>query len=273
MKRFKTFLAIFSLTVIIILVSLILLLRRIGTSSLPQQDGTIGVRGVGANVSVSRNALGVPYLTAESDSDAYFALGFVHGQDRFFQMEMYRRLGEGKLSEVFGRKTFAVDELFRTLGFSEMADSIYASSSPISKDILRWYSDGVNAYLSTTKALPAEFAMLQLDPAEWRPQDCIVVARLMAWELNISWWTKPIFGEIFDKLGPDSAALLIPQFDLVTRQSHLPRRKSLGALDNFIDLNSEAMTLIDGARSPAGVGSNNWTISPGKNKHRLCHSM
>lgn len=220
------------------------------------------VHSIGANIEVSRDTLGVPYITAQSDSDAYFALGFVHGQDRFFQMEIYRRLGEGRLSEVFGRKTVAVDQLFRTLRFSEIADSIYISSSPISKDIIRWYSNGVNAYLLTTKALPAEFAMLQLDPAEWRPQDCIVVARLMAWELNISWWTKPVFGEIFDKLGLDSAALLIPQFNSATKPSRLPPKKSLRALNDFIDLNSEAMNLIEGARSPAGVGSNNWTISP-----------
>jgi penicillin amidase len=263
-KRLRTFLAIFSLTLIIVLVSVILLLRRIGTSSLPQEDGIVAVHGIGGNVEVSRDTLGVPYITAQSDSDAYFALGFVHGQDRFFQMEMYRRLGEGRLSEVFGKKTVAIDELFHTLRFSEMADSIYASSSPISKDILRWYSDGVNAYLSTTKALPAEFAMLQLEPDKWRPQDCIVVARLMAWELNISWWTKPVFGEIFDKFGSDTAALLIPDFNSVSKPSHLPRKKFSSALNGFIDLNSEAMKFIEGARSPDGVGSNNWTISPAR---------
>ncbi len=261
MKRFRTFLAVFSITLIIILVSVILLLRRIGTSSLPQEDGLLSVRGAGTNIEVMRDTLGVPYVVAKSDSDAYFALGFVHAQDRLFQMEMYRRLGEGKLSEVFGRKTLGIDELFRTLRFTEMADSIYGSCSPISKDILRWYSNGVNSYLSTAKALPAEFSILQFDPDQWRPQDCIVVARLMAWELNISWWTKPVFGEIYNKLGPDTAALLIPLFNLTTKSLHMPRRKSVGALDNFIDLNSDAMSFIDGARTPDGVGSNNWTIS------------
>lgn len=262
MKRLRFFLAIFSLALIIILVSIILLLRRIGMSSLPQQDGTVEVHGIGNNIEVARDTLGVPYIMARSDSDAYFALGFVHAQDRLFQMEMYRRLGEGRLSEVFGKKTVAVDELFRALRFSEMADSIYRSSSWISRDILRWYSNGVNAYLSSARTFPAEFALLQFEPSEWAPKDCIVVARLMAWELNISWWTKPAFGEIFDRLGKDTAALLIPGFNLTPKASHGFHRKISTALNNFMDLNSEAMSFVNGSRSPDGFGSNNWVISP-----------
>jgi penicillin amidase len=237
-------------------------------SSLPQQDGILAVQGIASNIEVSRDTLGVPYITAKSDSDAYFALGFVHAQDRLFQMEMYRRLGEGRLSEIFGRNTAAVDELFRTLGFQEMADSIYESSSQSSKDILRWYSNGVNACLSTARAFPAEFALLQFDPARWQPQDCIIVARLMAWELNVSWWTKPVFGEIYNRFGPDTAALLIPQFNLQAKSSLFHPKKSLRALNDFIDLNSQAMALIDGVPSPDGVGSNNWTLSPARTDTR-----
>jgi penicillin amidase len=263
-KRLRIFLAIFSLTLIIILSSVILLLRRVGMSSLPQQDGAVAVRYIGGSVEVLRDTLGVPYIVAKSDSDAYFALGFVHAQDRLFQMEMYRRLGEGRLSEVLGRKTVEMDELFRTLRFSEMADSIYALCSPISKDILRWYSNGINEYLAVAKAPPVEFSMLQFEPAPWRPGDCVIVARLMAWELNISWWTKPVFGEIFNRLGQDTASLLIPQFDLAAKPNRPPGKISLKALNRFIDLNSAAMMFVDAVPSPDGAGSNNWTISPGK---------
>ena len=264
MKRLRIFLAIFLLSLIIIFVSLILLLRRIGISSLPQQDGAIALQNVSRDVQILRDTLGVPYVLAESDSDAYFALGFVHAQDRLFQMEMYRRLGEGRLSEVFGKKTLSIDMLFRTLRFLEMADSIYASVSPLSKDILRWYSNGVNSYLSTARTWPAEFPLLQFEPAKWRPQDCIVVARLMAWELNTSWWTKPVFGEIFDRFGADTASLLIPQ--LISPEQ--PQRHSSGkytaSLDRLMELNSEALRLIGGSPVPDGIGSNNWAIAPKK---------
>lgn len=243
---------------------MLLLLRRIGISSLPQQDGVLAIHNIGRDVQVFRDTLGVPYVVAESDSDVYFALGFVHAQDRLFQMEMYRRLGEGRLSEIFGKKTLSIDELFRTLRFSEMADSIYDSASPLSKEILRWYSNGVNSYLSNAKAWPAEFALLQFDPAGWRPQDCIVVARLMAWELDISWWTKPVFGEIFDRLGADTAALLIPQFIPPAQPARHSFRRSAEVLDGFMELNSTAARLLGDSPAPDGVGSNDWAIAPKK---------
>ena len=263
-------------------------------SSLPQQDGEVVVSGVGGGVKILRDSLGVPYIMAQADSDAFFALGFAHAQDRLFQMEMFRDAGEGKLSEIFGRKTLQIDELFRTLRFPEMADSIYNSSSPISKDILRWYCKGVNSYLSTAKAIPAEFAILQFSPVPWTPRDCVIVERLMAWELNTSWWTKPVFGEVVDKLGPTKSALLIPLFEeanngsVVKRKMNVRGRKSkigddmpknenrsmqtdlrftkdgFHGLDNFVEANSNALDFLTGASSPDGTGSNNWAIAPSK---------
>lgn len=262
-KRFKFVAGVTSLTLLIILVSVILLLRKIGTSSLPQQNGQIVLAGLGSNTEILRDSLGVPYITAKSDSDAYFALGFVHAQDRLFQMEMYRRLGEGRLSEIFGSKTLPVDELFRTLGFKEMADSLYRDSSPLSKDILRWYSKGVNAYISSAKALPAEFAMLHFSPSPWKPRDSYIVARLMAWELNISWWTKPVFGELYDSLGAQKASLLIPLFSGV-RGEVAQAAKGASALNGFMRANSQALATIEGVKAPDCFGSNNWTISPKK---------
>ncbi|MCL5267908.1 MAG: penicillin acylase family protein [Bacteroidetes bacterium] len=266
MKRFKLVLAIVSLILIIVLVSVVLFLRRIGTGSLPEQEGALAVPGVGAETKILRDSLGVPYIEARSDSDAYFALGFVHAQDRLFQMEMYRRLGEGRLSEVFGKKTLPIDELFRTLRFTEMADSLYDHSSMTTKKILRWYSSGVNAYLSSTRMLPAEFSMLKIQPDPWTPRDCLIIARLMSWELNISWWTKPVFGELYDKLGPAKAAFLIPLFSGSSsgKISGTYHRTVSSFADAFIGVNSKAMKFIDGVGSPDCYGSNNWTIAPSK---------
>ncbi len=254
-----------SLTLFIILVSVILLLRKFGTSSLPQLDGREAVAGLGGTVEIRRDSLGVPYIVAHSDSDAYFALGFVHAQDRLFQMELYRRLGEGRLSEIFGSKLIPVDELFRTLGFKQMADSLYRNCSPISKNILRWYSDGVNAYIANAKTFPAEFAMLKFSPGLWKPRDSFIVARLMAWELNISWWTKPVFGELYDSLGAQKASLLIPLFagskGRIADASYGMRRS---AISGFMKANSQAFAMLGGAKSPDCFGSNNWAIAPSR---------
>ncbi len=264
MKRFKFVIAAGSLTLLLILVGIVLFLWRVGTVSLPQEDGAIRISGVSSETEIFRDSLGVPYIVAASDSDAYFALGFVHAQDRLFQMEMYRRLGEGRLSEVFGPKTLPVDELFRTLRFSQMADSLYDQSSELTKDILRWYSNGVNTYLESAKALPVEFEMLKITPKPWRPVDCLLVARLMSWELNLAWWTKPVFGELYNKLGAQRASLLIPLSSIHARGdvSGIGAGTAWEAEKRFLDLNSTALSFITGSSSPSGIGSNNWTISP-----------
>ncbi len=265
MKRFKFVAAVTSLTLFIILVSVILLLRKFGTSSLPQLDGQEELSGLGGKVDIQRDSLGVPYIVAHSDSDAYFALGFVHAQDRLFQMELYRRLGEGRLSEIFGSKLIPVDELFRTLEFKQMADSLYRSCSPISKNILRWYSDGVNAYIASARAFPAEFAMLKFSPGPWKPRDSFIVARLMAWDLNISWWTKPVFGEIYDSLGAQKASLLIPLFSgSKGKKNDASAGMRQSALRGFMNANSQALAMLGGAGAPDCFGSNNWTIAPSR---------
>ncbi len=263
MKRFKFVAAVTSLTLFIILVSVILLLRKIGTSSLPRQDGRLELAGLGGKVEILRDSLGVPYIVAKSDSDAYYALGFVQAQDRLFQMEIYRRLGEGRLSEILGSKAVPTDELFRTLRFTQMADSLYRDSSPISKNILRWYSKGVNAYIENAKALPAEFSMLQFSPSPWKPRDSYIVARLMAWELNISWWTKPVFGELYDSLGANKASLLIPLFSGdKLKGARAEKTRIMPELRGFAQANSQALAMLDGVKAPDCFGSNNWTISP-----------
>ncbi len=235
-------------------------------ASLPEQGGTVAIPGLGAETKISRDSLGVPYIEARSDSDAYFALGFVHAQDRLFQMEMYRRLGEGRLSRIFGRKTLPIDELFRTLRFTQMADSLYRSSSASTRDILNWYCRGVNAYLSTARGLPAEFSMLDFTPKPWKPRDCLIIARLMSWELNISWWTKPVFGELYDKLGSKAAAVLIPDFSGASgrRISATDYRSASAFADAFIGANSKALRFIEGVNAPDCFGSNDWTIARSK---------
>ncbi len=265
MKRFKFVAAVASLTLFIILVSVILLLKKFGTSSLPQLDGREELSSLGGKVEIRRDSLGVPYIEARSDSDAYFALGFVHAQDRLFQMELYRRLGEGRLSEIFGAKVIPVDELFRSLEFKKMADSLYRSCSPLSKNILRWYSDGVNSYISRAKALPAEFSMLKFHPGPWKPRDSFIVARLMAWELNISWWTKPVFGELYDSLGAQKASLLIPLFGGSSgKMADASRDMRQSAIRGFMKANSQALAMLGGAKAPDCFGSNNWTIAPSR---------
>src|SRR6266702_7156629 len=105
-------------------------------SSLPQVEGRIAVRGLNAEVTIARDGDGVPLITAADDEDAAFGLGFVHAQDRLFQMETMRRAGAGRLSEIFGAPTIATDRQMRVLGLYHLAEAELASlSEPVRRGI------------------------------------------------------------------------------------------------------------------------------------------
>jgi penicillin amidase len=154
-------------------------------TSLPEAGGQIALDGLEHPVSVIRDANAVPQIYAESKHDAYFALGFVHAQDRLWQMEFLRRLGAGRLAEILGAKVVRTDQYIRTLGIPHVAEANYANSPPAVQAALKAYADGVNAWLATRGgALPPEFVLLRYEPEPWRPVDPLLWSRLMATRLG-----------------------------------------------------------------------------------------
>ena len=101
-----------------------------GTLSLPKTKGSIKIQGISSSVKIIRDAAGIPHIFASTDQDAFFALGYVHSQDRFWQMEMHRRIGAGRLSEIFGEKTLKTDQFLRTLGVYRTASKAWEHLSP-----------------------------------------------------------------------------------------------------------------------------------------------
>src|SRR5487761_46530 len=132
-------------------------------SSLPQTDGTVVVGGLTAPVTITRDAHGIPTIVAKTDTDAAFALGYVHAQDRLFQMDLMRRYGAGRLAEWFGAAALPVDRFTRTLGFYRAAAAQYARLSPEVRSVLDAYAAGVNAWMAPRPgALPPEYAVLRV---------------------------------------------------------------------------------------------------------------
>lgn len=157
-------------------------------TSLPKIEGNVRVSGLSEEVRVRRNANGVPTIVAHSMPDAWFALGFVHAQDRLWQMEGMRRFALGTLSEVIGAETLQTDVAQRRLGFGRLAKAQYKLLDPVTKRALETYADGVNAYLATrTGALPLEFLMLGYEPKPWEPFHGLLWGRLMAYQLSARW--------------------------------------------------------------------------------------
>ena len=113
----------------------------------PQTRGSIRAEGLSAPVEVLRDRYGVPHIYARSAEDLFFAQGFVHAQDRFWQMEFWRRISSGRLSELFGKSTLETDKFMRTLGFHRIAEREFEQLSPNEKRYFESYAAGVNAYI------------------------------------------------------------------------------------------------------------------------------
>ena len=155
--------------------------------SLPQLEGEIPTAGIGAPVEILRDRSGVPHIFAQSERDAHFALGFVHAQDRLWQLEMNRRIGAGRLSELVGAGGLETDRFMRTLGVRRTAEANVERLDEETRRHLDAYAAGVNAFLATQPVLPPEFLILRVTPEEWSAVDSMSWAKMMAWDLGGNW--------------------------------------------------------------------------------------
>ena len=156
--------------------------------SLPEIDGERAAPGLAAPVEVVRDRHGIPHILARSEEDALFALGYVHAQDRLWQMEMNRRIGAGRLAEVLGAPALGTDRLLRVLGLYRRAEATFAHLSPGARRRIDAYVNGVNAWLETrTGPLPPEFLVVGFEPGPWTAADTVVWAKVMALDLAREW--------------------------------------------------------------------------------------
>jgi len=156
-------------------------------ASLPQTSGTLRLDGLTAAVDIVRDRHGVPHIFAADESDAWFALGFVHAQDRLYQMEMTRRAGRGRLAEVAGPSMIDTDRYLRTLGLVQNAEASLAAMPQDLRRPLQAYAAGVNAFLADDPTLPPEFDLARLEPEPWTPVDSLLWGQLMTQQLAGNW--------------------------------------------------------------------------------------
>ena len=139
--------------------------------SLPQLDGEAQVKGLSAPVEIVRDKEGVPHLFAKSVADGWFALGYVHAQDRLWQLEFQRRVANGRLAEIMGEPAYDNDRLMRTLGFARVAGRMAERADAPTRAAFEAYAAGVNAFLATKPVLPIEFHVFGIQPEPWTPAD------------------------------------------------------------------------------------------------------
>jgi len=185
--------------------------QKIINSYNPIVNGKEEISGLSDDAEIYRDSLGVPYIFADNLGDAFFTLGYVHAQERMFQMDISRRAGQGRLSEVLGEETVAFDKMFRTIGIHKFAEENYGKLSPETKLALNSYADGVNAYIEKSAGkISAEFDILDYTPEKWEPVHSLIIARMLAWELNISWWSDITYAHLLKKVGAKKTTRIIP---------------------------------------------------------------
>jgi penicillin amidase len=270
------------------LVTLGVLITDLTEKSFYDESGKVSVNGLSRKVTVSKDNFGVSHISASNESDMYFALGYMHAQDRLWQMDISRRVAEGRLSEIMGQDVLMYDKLFRTLGINKMASVLYEKISPKSRELLTRYADGVNSFIENhSKILPLEFDVLNYKPEQWKPEHSLMIVRLMAWELNIAWYTDYTFGEIVNRFGLDRGTDFFPDYpvdaphiikgdttlkkqaaDTVKEVSH----HNLSPMKDISGLGEEFYNTVLSFRKFYGsegmqFGSNSWVVNGSKSEN------
>ena len=226
----------------------------------PVRDGKLALEHLSAPVTVNYDERGVPHLNAQNELDLYRALGYVHAQDRLFQMEMLRRLARGELAEVLGEQLLDTDKLFRTLRIRERAASYIAEQDQQSPawQGLQAYLDGVNQYQDSRPA-PIEFDILGIPKRPFTAEDSISVAGYLAYSFAAAFRTEPILTYVRDQLGPD----YLQVFDLDWHPEGVTQSPALAAEDwkTLNQLASISQQALQAAELPQYEGSNAWVIA------------
>lgn len=241
------------------------------TGSLPQLDGEVIVEGIAAPVTVERDSLGIPTIRAANRRDLAFATGFVHAQDRFFQMDLLRRNSAGELSELVGAAALDHDRQVRVLQFRKAAKAVLADGSDQDRQLIEAYTAGVNAGLKSLRKKPFEYFLLGSEPAPWKPEDSALVMFSMYLDLQGNDFRDEVaLGLLHDLLPGEMFAFLAPmgtEWDapLVGEGFEVPpipgpdvfdtRRKEQVAIGRLAPL--DALPEID----HFCYGSNNWAVS------------
>ena len=231
--------------------------------SYPKTRGKITLEGLSAPVEIFRDRYGVPHIYARSSEDLFFAQGFVHAQDRFWQMEFWRRLGSGRLSELFGEDLLETDKFLRTMGFYEVAKEQFEKCAGETRTYLESYAKGVNAYILDRRParLGLEFALLKLQGVDfeiepWVPADTISWGKMMSYDLGSNYTGERLNLAVLRTTGLKRWA-----------DFFAPYRKDMPVIINDEELAQSGFQVADSRRKlfrvfgSSGIGSNSWVIS------------
>ena len=227
-------------------------------------------------VTIYRNSFGIPHVVGKTVDDMAYGQGYAHAQDRLWQMDLWRRLGRGRLAEVLGKKAIIADLFMRSVGISDIARNQYEALPDQERSLLTAYARGVNDFIEDNRErLPFEFDALNYQPQPWLAEDCLVVGRVVAFELSLGFWNDIAYTEIAAQRGLQAMRDYVPRAPLapyVLDTTRVPpfTFEPVDYVDSM-DLGNEslAMNVMEGLRSVrehAGIrgsafGSNCWAVA------------
>lgn len=218
--------------------------------SRPSQKGKMTFNVLSSDVRVVKDKWGVPHIFAQSEKDLFFAAGFVQAQERMWQMELTRKAGQGRLSEIFGKQTVERDKFLRNLGLRKAVLRDYENLTPKLKELLDSYADGVNSWMDTRKLnWPPEFLLLRYRPEPWTILDSLIIKEVMALLLCMDYSSESMRGKLVETLGAEKALEILEEGIVLPP---LPEEKVSPPVEH----------------GPASLfqGSNNWVLAGSRTK-------
>jgi penicillin amidase len=234
---------------------------RDSREAFPRAAGSLRVEGLGAELTLDRDAQGVPHIEAASESDAFFGLGFAHAQDRLAQMRWWSLLAQGRSAEIVGLSGVEADRLARTLGFQQLAEAQLPRLSRSTRVALAAYAAGVNAHIALVErgeeGPPLAVTRLDLPLEAWRAEDSLALLKLYAWGLSSSVDVSLVLSELIQRVGAPSARRFFPRSD---QQAPLPPPDATVAAPPSTSIAAgDPLRRALGLAAP-GIGSSAWVV-------------
>lgn len=267
MKKGRKVLRTLFTIVVLLLFVLWVFVRYLQYRAVPDYDKDLVLSGLKDQVTVYRDSLGIPHVYARNEPDLYLVTGYLMAQDRMWQMDLLRRVTQGRLSEIFGRDFVQTDQLLRALNIPAKSKRILDSLKTQPKESLEAFAMGINEYLNDNKRkLPPEFAILGYKPEPWKPENTLNVIGYMAWDLSGGNYSAEVLLEkIRQKMGQYNLSAFFPDSSRINEDLVYPHFQS----DTTLLALFKGSLLEENARlEKLGVqafhGSNNWAVDPEK---------
>ncbi|MEW5734653.1 MAG: penicillin acylase family protein [Thermodesulfobacteriota bacterium] len=233
--------------------------------SLPEQSGTVALPGIEKGAVIRRDAMGIPFISAENEYDLCFAKGYADAADRLSQMLGQALAAQGRLAEMAGPEALGLDLFMRTINLKGRADKAYADSSADLKKVLDAYAKGVNAYIWTHRDhMPFDLALSGYKPDPWRPQDSFYIFSLLDMGLSMNMCQELGYLTVAKRVGPEKAVWLTPIYPdepICFSEAKKISAKELAALPGDLSGLSGFFAGFSALSAAAVPASNNWAVS------------